>query len=74
MITRTFGLTKIQVNKPCPSGIKELLHYASSAYSFVLPYNGEWTFKQWADEIRKNYDDQEIHNSLIISALERYSD
>ncbi len=49
----------------------DLIEYALSSYSFVLPQNGEFSFKEWAAKIAEVYDSANVVNSAIISVLEK---
>lgn len=48
-----------------------IIEYAINSYSFVLPKNGEFSFKFWAEEIKKVYDSAGERYSAVISEIEK---
>ncbi len=49
----------------------DLIEYALSSYSFVLPRNGTFGFAEWADEIAKVYDSQQLRHSAVIAEIKK---
>ena len=50
--------------------INDLIEYAVNSFSFLLPMNGEFTFEEWANEIREAYDEVNPKTNMVVRAIE----
>jgi len=61
------------VKKQMTEEEKQIFEYACVAYSFVI-YNQGWkTYREFAEEIRKYYDESVPENKRVCEVLEKYS-
>lgn len=65
MIIRRNGRTTLE-----PSvDLNDLQVYIFSAYVFVLPFNGMYTYKQFADQIKKVFDLSNKTNEVVYNEV-----
>jgi hypothetical protein len=65
-IERKHGNTSVVTNKALNNEEFLMLEYATKSYSFVLPFNGRFSFGEWAEEIKKTCDENEPHNKQVL--------
>jgi hypothetical protein len=68
-IERINGNTRICTNRDLNNTEFLMMQYASKAFSCVLPDDGKFTFTQWAEEIKKSYDENEAHNHQVLAYI-----
>lgn len=51
----------------------ELLEYAIHSFAFVLPFNGEFTFQEWADKITAIYDTANVKTSAVVAEIRKFN-
>jgi hypothetical protein len=68
-IERVNGNTRICTNKDLNNTEFLMIQYASKAFSCVLPENGKFSFVEWAEEIKKSYDESEYHNKQVLTYI-----
>ena len=51
----------------------ELLEYAIQSFAFILPFNGEFTFQEWADKITAIYDAANVKTSAIVAEIRKFN-
>ena len=39
---------------------RDIIIHAGDAFSFIVPYNEQWSFTKWADEIEQVYDNARV--------------
>lgn len=49
-----------------------IVDYALCAYNFIIRGKGEMTGKQWADEIRKVYENNNVQIKMILHVIEEH--
>lgn len=51
----------------------KLLEYAIQSFAFILPFNGEFTFQEWADKIAEMYKMQNIQVSAAVAEIRKFN-
>lgn len=51
----------------------ELLEYAIDSFAFVLPFNGEFSFGEWADKITTIYDTANLKTSAVVGEIRKFN-
>lgn len=53
---------------------KNIIKFAADSYSFLLPQNGEFSFKFWVDKINKANQDAGVKSMVIVDELMKTPD
>lgn len=52
---------------------EEILEYALNTLAFLLPFNGEYSFQEWAKNIENAYDLANLQINAVVQTIKKYN-